>query len=472
MLEELGLTEAVSIAGANSARGATIAAAPEALERVEALLSERGIFHKRLDLDYAFHSPAMDAIERPLHESLAAIRPANGAVAFHSTVTGALLAGTELGASYWWRNIRQPVLFQAAVEGLIDAGVNIFIEIGPHAVLRGYMRDALKQKEAPGAVIATLITGDGAPHRVWNAGCQAVIAGARIDWGCVFPWRGRFVPLPNYPWQRERHWHPVTAQSMRLLERRQVHPLLGYRLPTPDPTWENRLDTKLFPMLADHVVGEATVLPGTAYAELALAAALQWHPGERVEIEELEIHTPLVLEEGKTRLVRVAIAPDDGAVTIMAREHGSEDPWTEHACARVLREPFDPGTPSELLLLPERDPDFDGASHEALTRAAGLAYGPAFRCIDRGWVEGDCAVALLRSPGGGRGGAFHLAPASGSPRLHLPAHHPVAEGRGGAAPGHRVRAGEDGPHPLSRREGGSAAGQRHARAAQPALAHR
>jgi acyl transferase domain-containing protein len=29
--------------------------------------------------------------------------------------------------------------------------------------------------------------------------------GEHIDWAELYP-RGRFIPLPNYPWQRERYW--------------------------------------------------------------------------------------------------------------------------------------------------------------------------------------------------------------------------------------------------------------------------
>lgn len=398
ILEELGLTDRVSLAGANGPRGATLAGPADLLGRVETLLADRNVFFKRLDLDYAFHSPAMDAIEKPLRDALAKLRAQPGNVRFHSAVTGAVIPGNELDATYWWRNIRQPVLFEAAVGGMIAEGTSVFVEIGPHAVLRGYVRDMLKQREVAGTVIATMLTGDGAPHRVWSAGSQAAIAGARVDWDCVFPWAGRFVPLPNYPWQRERHWHPVTAESMRLLERRKIHPLLGYPVPAPEPTWENRFDTHLHAVLADHVVGDATVLPGSAYAEIALAAGILWHGGQRVEVEDLEIRAPLLLDDTKARLVRVTIAPADGTLTVLARDQDSGDPWTVHAVARLLHEPFAADDPPAPTTRPERDADFDADAHEALMRSAGLAYGPAFRCVSRGWVEDGLVVAELEAP--------------------------------------------------------------------------
>ena len=398
LLKELGLVQSLAIAGINSSSGVTIAGNPKLLTRLESALNERDIFNKRLDLDYAFHSPVMDEIESGIRQTLAELQPGKSLAPFYSTVTGALLDGTELNAEYWWHNIRKPVLFKQAIKSILDSGINIFMEIGPHAVLRSYINDGLKDLAIEGSIIPTVARGDDAPQRVWGACSQAVIAGATIDWRHMFSTPGRFVQLPNYPWQRERHWHPVTTESIGLLDRRKVHPLLGYPLQQHELTWENQLDTKLNPTLADHVVGETTLFPGTGFSELALAAALAWHPGDLAEIEELEIRSPLLLSDDHAKLVRLSIEAQDGSLTIKGREYASTEPWTLHAVGRILHEPHDSLLKQESPLLPTRQPDFNGASHEILTQAAGLAYGPAFQCIDYGWVEEDFALAVFRTP--------------------------------------------------------------------------
>lgn len=398
LLVELALAPSLVIAGINSSRGVTVAGNPNLLTQLETALNERGVFNKRLALDYAFHSPAMDDIESGIRETLAALQTGATLAPFYSTVTGNLLSGTELDAQYWWHNIRKPVLFEQAIKNMLGHGINVFIEVGPHAVLRSYLNDCLKDLEAEGRVITTVARGDDAPQRVWGACNQAVIAGVDIDWLQLFPEPGRFVQLPNYPWQRERHWHPVTAQSLGLLERRKVHPLLGYPLQQHALTWENQLDTKLHPALADHVVGDAIVFPGTGFAELALAAALASHPGELAEVEELEIRSPLLLGEGHAKLVRFSIDPQDGSMAVKGREVGSTDPWTLHAVGRILREPRDSMLRQDCPALPTRLPDFNSTSHAALTQAAGLAYGPAFQCIDSGWVIDGSAMAVFKIP--------------------------------------------------------------------------
>ena len=398
LLEELALAPSLAIAGINSSRGVTIAGDPELLTRLESTLTQREIFHKRLDLDYAFHSPAMDEIETGIRQTLAKIRPCKSIVPFYSTVTGNLLNGRELDAEYWWRNIRKPVMFEQAIKSIQAVGINIFIEVGPHAVLRSYINDSLKDLDTEGRIIPTVARGDDTPQRVWGACSQAMIAGASIDWQSLFPLQGKFFQLPNYPWQRERHWHPVTPESIGLLDRRKIHPLLGYPLLQHELTWENQLDTKLNPTLADHVVGDATVFPGTGFAELALAAALAWHPGDLAEIEELEIRSPLLLSDDHAQLARLSIEAQDGSLTIKAREYAGTDPWTLHAVGRILREPRGILLQKKSLVLPTRQPDFNSASHEALTQAAGLTYGPAFQCIDYGWIDDNSALAVFKIP--------------------------------------------------------------------------
>ena len=406
LLQEARLEHGIAIAGINSARGVTLAGESAALSAVEAVLAERNVFHKRLDLDYAFHSAAMDPIESSIYKALGALTPGEEQLPFISTVTGARLSGALLGAYYWWQNIRNPVLFEQAIKTARDMGIDLFIEIGPHAVLRGYLNDSLKDSHKDGAsagrVIATLARGDDAPERVWSAAAKVMIAGAPVDWNRFFPYAAPFTPLPNYPWQRERYWQTVTSESENLLQRYKVHPLLGYRLSQQDFTWENQLDPLLNPSLADHVVGDATVFPGTGFAELALAAATQWSsgnaPGQKLEIEELEIRAPLLLSTEHSKSLRVSIDPADGSFAVKARDQHSGEAWTLHATGRIPAEPQGILFADETPGVPERQPDFDGALHTRLTESVGLNYGPAFKAVDAGWVEGGSVWARLVAP--------------------------------------------------------------------------
>jgi hypothetical protein len=123
------------------------------------------------------------------------------------------------------------------------------------------------------------------------------------------------------------------------------------------------------------------------------------HPGEIAEIEDLEIRSPLLVGDERSTVIRSHIDAPDGSLTIRGREQLGSDPWALHCVARVLREAqYTLLRQSPPLLLPTRSPDFDAASHATLTRAVGIAYGPAFQCIEHGWIEGNSALAVYRIP--------------------------------------------------------------------------
>ncbi|MGO9951224.1 MAG: SDR family NAD(P)-dependent oxidoreductase [Dissulfurispiraceae bacterium] len=413
LMHELGDGHALCLAGINSSRGVTVAGTSGDLERFEAMLTERAIFWKRLDIDYAFHSPAMDRLESEVRSVFADLKPGASVIPFFSTVTGTLLDGRELHAEYWWRNIRKPVQYRNAMNSLTVTGKNVFVEVGPHPVLRSYINDCLKDAGITGCVIPTAVRGDDAPRRVQGAVGQVIMTGVPFPWESVFPEPGRFVELPDYPWQRERHWHDVTPESLRQLYREKEHPLLGYRLAQHELTWENQLDTQTHPVLADHVVGEGIVFPGSGFAELALAAANAWHADDFIEIEELEIRSPLLLSRENSKVLRLLIDPQDGGFVIKSREQMRDEAWTLRVVGRILREPRGMLLNDEKPFLPGRKPDFDYSRHEVMTKAVGLTYGPAFRAISHGWVEQNTASAIFRIPEAvlGELGQYYLHPA-------------------------------------------------------------
>jgi hypothetical protein len=69
-----------------------------------------------------------------------------------------------------------------------------------------------------------------------------------------------------------------------------------------------------------------------------------------------------------------------------------------HGVARILSEPQEILLDQECLPLPDRLADFTGAGHNLLTRKFGLSYGPAFQCLDYGWVEQESALAVFKIP--------------------------------------------------------------------------
>ncbi|SEG55206.1 type I polyketide synthase [Marinobacterium lutimaris] len=387
----------VAVAGVNSAKGSTLAGEPAQLELIETRLREQSVRFKRLSLNYAFHSPCMDPIETGLKEALAGLQPGDSEIPFISTVTGEELGGKSLDAEYWWRNIRQPVLFEKAISNCLEKGQRTFIEIGAHPVLRTYLNECLRAEDLQGQVIATLSRGQDGAEELERALAELILSGAKIDESAWFPVQGKAVALPDYPWQKQPYWKPDSTESLGLLSRHYRHPLLGYTLPHQPGIWESQLDTGRQPWLADHVVGDGVVFPGAGYAELALAAIEQHlleHESDAawIDIEGLEIQAPMLLEAGTTKVVSTSLEEVSGKLRIKARPYAHEGEWQNHVKARWFA-----GSAGRLLDrqgpgIPERAADFNREQHLSAASHIGLDYGPAFQGVSEGWVDGDTVI--------------------------------------------------------------------------------
>ena len=87
----------------------------------------------------------------------------------------------------------------------------------------------------------------------------------------------RFVRMPLYPWQRERHWFEPTAvpgfSNAALDDQAGSHPLLGARLRTARPTWEGLIGVGESGYLRDHLVRARPCVPAPRTSEMAISAA-------------------------------------------------------------------------------------------------------------------------------------------------------------------------------------------------------
>ncbi|NIY70000.1 type I polyketide synthase [Streptomyces malaysiensis] len=386
-----GYGEKLEIAGVNSAEDVTVAGDAEALDLLGAELAAEGVFFRDLGLDYAFHSRHMDPVEDELLACLTDVTPSPVRVPFYSTVTGFRARGTDLDAAYWWRNVRHPVLFADAVRRALADGAGILLEIGPHPVLRAYLRRvaARRGKTGSGAgtgtvVLPTLRRGADGPAALGAAAAAALAAGAAVDYTAHFPVPGRVTRLPAYPWQYERHWSgtPLSwANSSG--DGVIVHPLLGERMPTAVPSWEGAIEPVLVPWLADHRLGGSVVMPATGYAEALLAAGRAVY-GRPVEVAYLDISASLVVPwpDASAVRLRVGLEPDTTLATVTSTDERGPEPRA-HARARVrplLRPRPEPVDPERLRALCDRR--VSGEEHYAGCAEVGLGYGPAFQMLE------------------------------------------------------------------------------------------
>ncbi len=384
----------LELAAVNSARYVTLTGSVEALASVRAALKKRRAVFRGLGLNHPFHSRAMEAIKDRLLNGLSAVRPACERAAFYSTVHGRACPGASLDADYWWDNLRRPVRFRDAALAALDDGARIFVEIGPDALLHPFLKNCFQERSAPSVFLPTIRreAHDGQVARaLWK---QVYVHGGSLRLSDMYPQTPPFVELPPYPFDREPCLAESTPECLDLFRAKPAaHPLLGRAVRSGLAVWENTLDTHLVPFLADHVVGSEVVLPGAAYLEMALAAAMEAYGPGPVEIENVELRHPMVFAQGKGRVVRFVLSPDGGDFSVESREIMQPTGMVQHVSGRIVPRVRKTLVPASLPPLPGAEQDVAALYAKAVE--SGLHFGPAFRPMRQVWRGGDTAIARL-----------------------------------------------------------------------------
>ncbi|MFK4273088.1 SDR family NAD(P)-dependent oxidoreductase [Streptomyces milbemycinicus] len=393
----------LSVAGVNGPRLVAVAGDDAALAEFVEECARDDIRARTVAATVPTHCALVDPLRERLLELLAPVRPRTGTVPLYSTVTGGLLDTATMDAGYWYDNTRAPVLFEPVVRTLLAEGYHAFVESSAHPVLTMAVEQTVDATGAPGVVVESLRRDEGGPGRMLTSLTKAHLGGVRVDWPTVFAGTGaRTVDLPTYAFQRTRYWAEtadrtgdVGSVGLSPVD----HPLLGALVRMADgdgAVLTGRLSLHTHGWLADHGVADQVIFPGTGFVELAVLAGDQVGCGR---IEELTLHTPLVVPRTGALVVQVNVqaADDTGAraLGVYSRpdDAGADMVWTRHASGVLVPEDTVDAEDTDGLsgVWPP-----EGAEPVAISglydgmAAAGYQYGPGFRGLSRAWhLDGD-----------------------------------------------------------------------------------
>jgi acyl transferase domain-containing protein len=397
--------DSIAIAAINSPVSTLVSGEPGAIERLLAELSEAQVFARAIRVDYASHCEQVEGIREELERSLQGIAPGRLSLPMYSTVTGAKVEPEELDAGYWYRNLRQTVRFADAVEQLLADGHRFFVEVSPHPVLSLALQENARAADTNVAIVGTLRRDQGGAERVLLSLGELHVRGLGSDWKPLLP-AARPVPLPTYAFERQRYWLDAggaangDVSSAGLLSAE--HPLLGASIAVAEGdnfVFTGRLSLATHAWLGGHVVFGAVLLPGSAFVELALAAA------QRVgldTVDELTLEAPLVVpERGALQLQVLVGALDENkrrSLSVHARAaDNSEGGWTRHASGVLSA--AESVTAAELRDWPPAGAvaiELDGLYERAAE--AGLRYSDAFCGLRAVYRRGEELFAQVELP--------------------------------------------------------------------------
>jgi len=266
-----------------------------------------------------------------------------------------------------------------------------------------------------------------------TAGKKALLAeaiglyarGADFPWGLWYEgWPSCRIPLPTYPFARTRCWVEPTPAARRLANRQPAakaiaHPLLDRRTAQTlgFQLYQSELGADSHWELAEHKIGGAYVLPGTAFLEMILEVAAQMGQARPLSVEQLVFLHPLVLAEGERREIHIQAEGQDGAYKLRIASPSSAAPegWELHAEAALGACEAEPGP---ALAVADVQARLGQALHFARQDdvARGLDIGDRWNLsFQQGWTDeaGDEFLVSLALPEQYRAetGQYHCHPA-------------------------------------------------------------
>jgi acyl transferase domain-containing protein/acyl carrier protein len=209
--------EGLSLAAVNSPTLCVVSGDEDAVDELAQRLSARGVSWRRLHTSHAFHSAMMEPVLAEFAREVGKVKLNAPKIPYISNVTGTWIRDAEaIDPQYWATHLRQTVRFAAGLEELSKEPGGILLEVGPGKTLtmlagsragRSSARvslTSLRHADEKGSDEAYLMTTLG---RLWLAGVQ-------VNWqGFYANERRQRLPLPTYPFERQRYWVEPQGRS-------------------------------------------------------------------------------------------------------------------------------------------------------------------------------------------------------------------------------------------------------------------
>lgn len=360
-------TEKICIACENSPGSVTLSGDATAISELARTMKEEGIFAQELKTGRAYHSPHMavvgEAYDIMLPQQLASLtdedmswrQPRSPMI---SSVSGEEIIGDSVSPKYWSKNLRERVLFDAAVSRIGSNQkfnhITSFIEVGCHSALaRAFKQINLANR----TYIPSLQRGQNDADQLLAVAGSLFLADYPVDLREVnldlaagpssirkTAAQNLLVDLPPYQWNYEKkYWAEPRASAEARSRTHARHDLLGTRVPglsNACRVWRNVLRHRDVPWLKDHNLGGEAVFPAAGYLSVAIEALRQIHdngglPFGGVSVRDLDIYTALVVPEGEeVEIITTLHTTDDKNYTFTLESVESKQ-WTLHCRGKI-----------------------------------------------------------------------------------------------------------------------------------------
>lgn len=205
-LTTLRLEQDCDIAAINSPTETVIAGRQAAVSKLLAHFKANNIQTRELKVSHAFHSVLMDPILKEFEVVAQGVELKPAKIPLISNVTGKLAGPEILSPAYWVSHIRLPVRFAETLHTLREKGARNFLEIGPHPVLISMAKGQLRSED-DAYFASSMQKGRSTWETMANGLAGLYVQGVAVDWDAFDqPYHRARLPIPTYPFDRQRYW--------------------------------------------------------------------------------------------------------------------------------------------------------------------------------------------------------------------------------------------------------------------------
>ncbi|MDV3348390.1 SDR family NAD(P)-dependent oxidoreductase [Leptothoe sp. LEGE 181152] len=212
------------LAADNAPELCVVAGPIEAIALYQQQLEAQDIACRLLKTSHAFHSPLMAGVLEPFRQHLSQIALNPPKRLWASNLTGTWITPEQAtDPDYWVQHLLQPVQFRPGLETL-NNDRSLLLEVGPGQTLTTLARQhglktpsiipSLGHPRDPQPDLACLLSAVG---QLW-------LANVAINWqGFYAHEQRRRIPLPTYPFERQRYWveaQPLAAAPQPMLQKK------------------------------------------------------------------------------------------------------------------------------------------------------------------------------------------------------------------------------------------------------------
>ncbi|KAL3421917.1 Lovastatin diketide synthase LovF 16 [Phlyctema vagabunda] len=417
------------IACFNSPTSLTISGDEPAIDELQAVLEEKGIFNRKLQVDMAYHSHHMNLVAKEYRALLQELKaPELSSVKFYSSLLGHLVDGSVLEPNYWVDNLTQAVRFSEAVTTMCEpcdghkTGISMLVEIGPHSALAGPIKQILKACGTSATKItyaSTLVRKRDAVETAQELASILFVKGATLDLGAInLPNKppSLLIDMPRYPWNHQtRYWHePRMAQKQksRTTARSDLLGTLANYSNDLEPTWRNVLRVDDLPWLRHHKVQSLTLFPMSGFISMAVEAASQRAiltstSYDDFELRDVSVNTPLMLTDEDIEITLQLRPHQEGSLSssdswdeFRIHTWAAKKGWTEHCKGLIAVKP----KTVECSTFRSEFQKLKSAGLASIMKAdlyssledVGVSYGPSFQGMNDCRASDNCSTADIK----------------------------------------------------------------------------